>query len=53
LAIAWALTGIGVKQSGHTLIVTAAALGTIACLIATCSFVMNLNSSISPKAVNE
>lgn len=49
LAIAWALTGTGVKQSGHTLIVVAAALGTVAGLIAACSFVMNLNSSISPE----
>lgn len=53
LAIAWALTAIGVKQSGHTLIVAAAALGTVAGLIAACSFVMNLNSSISPRVVNE
>lgn len=53
LAIAWALTGIGVKQSGKTLIVAAAALGTVACLIAACSFVMNLNSSISPREANE
>lgn len=53
LAIAWALTGIGVKQSGHTLIVVAAAIGTVACLIATCSFVMGLNSSISTKQVDE
>lgn len=49
LAVAWALTAIGVKQSGQTLVVAAAAVGTIACLISTCSFVMNLNSSISPK----
>lgn len=49
MAIAWALTGVGVKQSGHTLIVCAAAAGLVACLIAACSFVMNLNSSISPK----
>jgi translocator protein len=54
LAIAWALTGIAVKQSGKTLLVSAAAVGTVACLIATCSFVMNLNSSISPRTkVNE
>jgi hypothetical protein len=53
LAVAWALTGIGVKQSGGTLIVAAAAIGTIACLIAACSFVMNLNSSISPRKANE
>lgn len=45
LAIAWALTAIGVKQSGQTLIVTAAAIGAIACLIATMSFVMDLPSS--------
>lgn len=43
-SIAWALTAIGVKQSGQTLIVSAAAVGTIACLIAACSFVMNLHS---------
>jgi hypothetical protein len=44
LAIAWALTAIGVKQSGQTLIVVAAALGTVACLIAACTFVLNLHS---------
>lgn len=47
LAIAWALTAIGVKQSGQTLVVTAAAFGTIACLIATLSLVVNLPSSES------
>ena len=47
LAIAWALTAIAVKQSGQTWIVTAAAFGVIACLIASLSFVMNLNSSIN------
>ena len=45
LAIAWALTAIAVKQSGQTLIVVAAALGVIACLIASLSFVINLPSS--------
>lgn len=45
LAIAWALTGIAVKQSGHTLIVVAAAIGVVACLIAALSFVMRLPSS--------
>ena len=49
MSIAWALTGIAVKQSGKTLLVSAAAVGTVACLIAACSFVMNLNSSISPR----
>lgn len=45
LAIAWALTAIAVRQSGHTLIVAAAAVGVVACLIASLSFVMNLRSS--------
>jgi hypothetical protein len=48
LAVAWALTAIAVKQSGQTLIVTAAAVGVIACLIASMSFVMNLRSSDNP-----
>lgn len=47
LAIAWALTAIAVKQSSQTWIVSAAAAGVIACLIASLSFVMNLNSSIN------
>ncbi len=50
LAIAWALTAIAVKQSGQTLIVTAAAFGVIACLIASLSFVMNLQSSQDQEA---
>ncbi len=45
LAIAWALTAIAVKQSGHTLIVAATAVGVGACLIASLSFVMNLRST--------
>lgn len=45
LAVAWALTAIAVKQSGRTLIVAAAAVGVIACLIAALSFVLNLNRS--------
>lgn len=49
LAIAWALTAIGVKQSGQTLIVVATAIGTIACLIATLSFVVNLPSTDNPR----
>lgn len=42
LSIAWALTGIGVKQSGQTLVVTAAAIGTIISLIAVLSVVTQL-----------
>lgn len=49
LAIAWALTGIGIKQSGQTLIVVATAVGTIACLIATLSFVVSLPSTDNPR----
>jgi hypothetical protein len=49
LAIAWALTAIGVKQSGQTLVVVATALGTIACLIAALSFVVNLPSTDTPR----
>ena len=45
LAVAWALTAIAIKQSGQTWIVSAAAVGVIACLIATLSFVMNLKGS--------
>jgi benzodiazapine receptor len=45
LAVAWALTAIAVRQSGHTLIVVAAAIGVVACLVASLSFVMNLRSS--------
>ena len=47
LAVAWALTAIAVKQSGQTAVVVACAIGVIACLIATLSFVMSLNSSES------
>ena len=53
LAIAWALAAIGVKQSGQTLIVVATAIGTIACLIATLSFVVGLPSTDNPRTVNE
>ncbi|MGH9946848.1 MAG: tryptophan-rich sensory protein [Pyrinomonadaceae bacterium] len=42
LAIAWALTAIAVKQSGHTATVVAAAIGVVVCLIATLSFVVKL-----------
>lgn len=49
IAIAWALTAIAVKQGGQTLVVVAAAVGVVACLVASLSFVMTLNSSISPR----
>ena len=45
LAVAWGLTAVAVKQSGHTLIVVACALGVVASLIAAVSFVMDLRSS--------
>jgi len=49
VAIAWALTAIGVKQSGQTLIVVATAVGTVACLIAALSFVVGLPSTDNPR----
>lgn len=45
LAVAWAATAIAVKQSSQTMIVVAAAIAVVVCLIASLSFVMNLNSS--------
>ena len=48
IAIAWALTGIAVKQSGQTAIVAAAAAGVVACLIASLSFVLNMRSTDTP-----
>ena len=47
LAIAWAITAIAVKQSGQTIVVVAAAVGVIICLIAAVSFVMDMNSTTS------
>jgi hypothetical protein len=44
LAIAWALTAIAVKQSGQTAVVVACAVGVVASLIASLSFVVNLPS---------
>jgi hypothetical protein len=51
LAIAWALTAIAVKQSGKTAIVVAAAVGVVACLIASATFVMSLRSSEDREAL--
>jgi hypothetical protein len=45
LSIAWGLTAIAVQQSGKTAIVSAAAVGVVACLIASFTFVLNLKSS--------
>ena len=47
LAIAWAITAIAVKQSGQTIVVVAAAIGVIICLLAAVSFVMDMNSTTS------
>ena len=46
LAIAWALTAIAVKHSEQTLLVSAAAVGVSACLIAALSFVLSMKSSV-------
>lgn len=43
LAIAWALTAIAVRQSGQTVIVMSCAFAVIICLVATISFVMEMN----------
>jgi hypothetical protein len=51
LAVAWALTAIAVKQSGKTAIVVAAAIGVVACLIASATFVMSLRSSEDRRAL--
>lgn len=45
LAVAWAATAIAVKQSGNTVIVIAASICVILCLIMAASFVMNQKST--------
>ena len=45
LSIAWALTAIAVGHGAQTLIVSAAAVGVSACLIAALSFVLHMKSS--------
>lgn len=45
LAVAWAATAIAVKQQGNTAIIFACAIVTIACLVLSLSFVMDLKSS--------
>ncbi|MFZ1699680.1 MAG: TspO/MBR family protein [Pyrinomonadaceae bacterium] len=47
LAIAWVATGIGVKQSGNTIIVLVAALCLMLCLVMSISFVMDKESTRS------
>ena len=47
LAVAWALTAIGVKQSGNTGLVIAAAMGTMTALITAGSVVTRLKDSTS------
>ncbi len=47
LAIAWAATGIAVKQSGNTAIVVAAAFCTVTCLVVAGSVVTRLKDSTS------
>ena len=45
LAIAWALTGIAVRQSGNTMVILVAAICVVVCLVLSISFVMDLPSS--------
>lgn len=47
IAIAWASTGIAIKQSGNTAIVVAAAFATVICLVTAGSVVTNLKDSTS------
>lgn len=47
LALAWAATGIGVKQSGNTLIVVASAVCVIVGLVMAVSFVMDREGTIT------
>jgi len=47
LPIAWALTAIAIRQGGNTMIVAAAAVGVVICLVTTGSFVSNLRDSTS------
>ena len=47
LAIAWAMTAIAIKQGSNTAIVIACAVGVVACLITTGSFVVNIKDSTS------
>ncbi|MEQ1605661.1 MAG: TspO/MBR family protein [Pyrinomonadaceae bacterium] len=44
-AVAWAATAIAVKQSGNTVIVIAASICVIVCLVLAASFVMNQKST--------
>lgn len=44
-AVAWAATGIAVKQQGNTAVILACAIVTIICLVLSISFVMDLKSS--------
>lgn len=52
LAIAWAVTGIGVKQSGQTLIVVAAAIACIITLFAALSFVLSKSPAEAQRSRN-
>lgn len=45
LAVGWAATGIAVQQSGNTMIVVAAAVAVVVCLVVSVSFVMDLKST--------
>jgi hypothetical protein len=52
-AVAWALVGIAVKQSGNTAVVVACAIGVIVSLVAAISFIMDLSpaaGTASPSA---
>lgn len=52
LALAWAITAIAIKQSGKTLIVAAAAVAVVACLIAAATFIFSMPSSLDKPEKN-
>ncbi len=45
LAVAWAITGIAIQQSGNTAVILTAAICVVVCLVLSISFVMDLKST--------
>jgi len=53
LAIAWAITAIAIEQSANTPIVVASAVGVVACLVASLSFVLKLPDSATQVSISQ
>jgi len=45
LAVAWAITGIAIQQSGNTAVISTAAICVVVCLVLSISFVMDLKTT--------